>query len=173
MYGFGAHNSDKPGEVIGSRLVEVRHFADCSSRLRVVWLVRFVEHLQQMRALGFARTSRGKPIHRASHKRLSAEIRFAKTSSGLLGRNRCSKGVATISRRIRRSMPRRLKTGIWLMAWVLLDAIGGINCVFCGIKGLAENMSMHQPGARHGIWHVPSITQAVREFYCASPVCSD
>ena len=108
-----------------------------------------------------------------SFSRLSAEIRFAKTSSGLLGRNRCSKGVATISRRIRRSMPRRLKTGIWLMAWVLLDAIGGINCVFCGIKGLAENMSMHQPGARHGIWHVPSITQAVREFYCASPVCSD
>ena len=66
MYVFGAHNSDKPGEVIGSRLVEVRHFADCNSRLRVVWLVRFVEHLQQMRALGFARTSRGKPIHRAS-----------------------------------------------------------------------------------------------------------
>ena len=25
-------------------------------------------------------------------------------------------------------------------------------------------MSMHQPGARHGIWHVPSMTQAVKEL---------
>ena len=72
---------------IGSRLVEVRHFADCTDPLARVWfrgglasLLRGTPSTNE--STGFCTDESmkccGRPIHRTYHKGLSAEPRFGK-----------------------------------------------------------------------------------------------